>query len=576
MQFLQRLFRRQQAFSPPGSNVPSPSATEIVQPEWMCDWRSLIASNQHLWNEAKRKPKLRLLLGTVAGGHPVALAVESLLAAALTLRGADVHALLCDGALPACLQCSRVQYSDMREFLLHGPKKLCTGCLQQGESVYAALGLPIRKLSDFITAEDKQRAAARASSFAIDSFVPQATDHQSLVQHIRSASMRFLTVGDVQADDDGTEVSRRYAEAAFLTQAAAARLFAQYQYDCYFSNHPSFVPHGVLKDIARQSNVKTMFWNPATRAGCVHLQHEDTAWDAVTRESPAIWERMDWTASSERDLMDYLSSKWTGARDWIYGDLHKDSERDARAIASEFGIDFNRKTIALLTNVVWDAAVFYPEAAFEDHTQWLVETIRYFSRRPELNLVIRVHPAEVRGTLMSTQTVESELAKYFDALAPNVFLIPASSKANTYALAEQCDAALIFATTTGLELTSMGIPTITAGESFIRHKGISYDATSALEYFQLLDRLPFGSRMSPDLLSRARKFAYHFNFRRTIPIKFLQPQQGWPPLKVDVASLDQLLPGEDPGLDIVCDAFFNFSAEIIYPAEKISTCGPVN
>jgi hypothetical protein len=42
-----------------------------------------------------------VLLATAIGSYAHAVTLESALAAALTFRGADVHALLCDGAMTA-------------------------------------------------------------------------------------------------------------------------------------------------------------------------------------------------------------------------------------------------------------------------------------------------------------------------------------------------------------------------------------------------------------------------------------------------------------------------------------------
>jgi hypothetical protein len=113
----------------------------------------------------------------------------------------------------------------------------------------------------------------------------------------------------------------------------------------------------------------------------------------------------------------------------------------------------------------------------------------------------------------------------------------------------------------------MGIPTIVAGEAWIRNKGITIDASSRDEYFEMLDRLPLPERMSAELTRRARKYAYHFFFRRMIPLPFMKASKG-ATYELDLKSISQLLPGADPGLDVICDGILNGS-EFIYPAEKI-------
>ena len=66
-------------------------------------------------------------------------------------------------------------------------------------------------------------------------------------------------------------------------------------------------------------------------------------------------------------------------------------------------------------------------------------------------------------------------------------MIPPESQVSTYAAVAGVDAAIIYGTKTGVELTSVGIPTIVAGEAWIRNKGLTLDASSPEDYFQILD-----------------------------------------------------------------------------------------
>ena len=143
-----------------------------------------------------------------------------------------------------------------------------------------------------------------------------------------------------------------------------------------------------------------------------------------------------------------------------------------------------------------------------------LQTIRYFANRPDLQLIIRVHPAEVHVAQRSRQPMTDEIAKAFPVLPKNVFIIPPDSDISTYATMSKCDAVIIYGTTAGVEMTSMGIPVIVAGEAWVRNKGVSFDANSPEEYFSLLDRLPFRKRLDTAVVERARKYAYHFFFAR--------------------------------------------------------------
>jgi len=231
-------------------------------------------------------------------------------------------------------------------------------------------------------------------------------------------------------------------------------------------------------------------------------------------------------------------------------------------------LDFSRPSIGLLTNVMWDAQLHYPANAFKNMLDWVLKTIRYFAGRPEMQLVIRVHPAEISGFIPSRQPIIGEIKKVFPELPANIFIIPPESRISTYDLMEKCNAFIIYGTKTGVELAARGIPVIVAGEAWIRNKGITIDASSEEEYFRILSRLPLKERLSGETTLRAKKYAYHFFFRRMIPVEFVEPTGIENiPYRINIQSLKDLLPGRSKGLDTICDGIMR-GADFIYTAEE--------
>lgn len=127
-----------------------------------------------------------------------------------------------------------------------------------------------------------------------------------------------------------------------------------------------------------------------------------------------------------------------------------------------------------------------------------------------LRLLIRVHPAEIWGMNPSRQKVADEIKKVFPVLSKNVFIIPPQARISIYATMLQCNAVIIYGTKRGVELASMGIPVIVAGEAWVRNKGITMDAVSGTHYYTLLDTLTLEKPLDESTVIRARKYAYHF------------------------------------------------------------------
>jgi len=114
------------------------------------DWPAILASQPELWEQARRTATggQRVLMATSIGSYAHAITLESALAAALTFRGAEVHVLLCDAALPACAECEASLYPNLAKFVRRGPQPdLCKDCLWPAERVYQSLGLTVHRYS---------------------------------------------------------------------------------------------------------------------------------------------------------------------------------------------------------------------------------------------------------------------------------------------------------------------------------------------------------------------------------------------------------------------------------------------
>jgi len=518
------------------------------------NWRPLVAADPTLWPSARAAARggPRVLLATAIGSYAHAITLESAVAAALTFRGAEVHALLCDGAMTACAECDASLYPNIARFVDHGPSgDLCRDCTWPAARVYAQLGLTVHRYSQWLTADDRAEARRLAGSVAFEDIRTLTVDGLAIGEHAWAGALRFFAVGSLEGQPAGEAVLRRYLEAALLTAFASQRLLRAERFSTVVLTHGIYVPWGILGEVARREGVHVVTWNVAYRKRRFIFSHDDTYHHTLMTEPRDQWEQRELTPAQDRELTKYLSSRRDGLFDWIV--FHRPQRRDPEEIARQIGLDRSKPVIGLLTNVTWDAQLHYPANAFPDMLEWLVQTCEYFATRPDLQLLIRVHPAEISGFPPSRQPVLPELRTRLPQLAPNIVVVPPESDMSTYALMSLCNAAIIYGTKMGVELTSVGLPVIVAGEAWIRSKGLTRDASTPAEYFRLLAELPFRSRVDGDQLARARRYAYHFFFNRMIPLPFLDPKAGFPIYQLRLERLEELLPGASSGLDTICD-----------------------
>lgn len=532
------------------------------------DWNKILSTDRKYWNAALQAAKNgpHVLLATSNGGFLIAAALDGLLATALTLRGANVHFLLCDELLPACQECDVSWYPNQKQFVRYGPSKnFCKSCFKPANSMYRAFGFPVHRYSEFVSLEDLQTAETISSTLPFADIGKYSMDGIAVGEHALAGALRFYTRATLDGEPYAEPVLRRYLKAALLTTYAMRRLLKTIDFKCAVFHHGIYVPQGVIGEVTRREKVRVVNWVPAYRKRCFIFSHGDTYHHTLMSEPVSKWENIGWTSEMEAELMDYLKSRWRGTKDWI--GFHEKPVEDLNLIAHELGVDFSKPCIGMLTNVMWDAQLLYPANAFPNMLEWVLQTIAYFSKRPELQLLIRVHPAEIRGELPSRQRIADEISKAFPTLPNNVIIIPPESRVSTYAVMSQCNAVIIYATKTGVELTNMGIPVIVAGEAWVRNKGITMDASSVEHHFKLLDQLPFKQPLDKTTVQKARKYGYHFFFRRMIPLEFMEPTSGWPPFKIQLSGLQDLLPGRSRGLDIICKGILK-GTDFIYPAEQ--------
>lgn len=533
------------------------------------NWETLIGASPDLWKSAREKAVNgpSVLVATTVASITHATVLESTLAAALTLRGARVSMLLCQSALPACMRVESQDLPDPNVILNEGIEKiLCSGCNLTGKLAYGPLDLPIHRLSAQIKPEVRADIARRVAGMSMKDLRDYTEGGLAVGDHAHAGTLRYFARGDLSAEPLGEAMQRKYLEASLLTVAGMQHLTSQHRFDAACFHHGIYVPQGLIGEVCREKGIRVANWNPAYRRNTFIFSHEDSYHHTMIKEPRQDWDGFDFTDDHERDICSYLMSRYSGSRDWIW--FHEKPESNIAAFAAQHGLDLSKPIIGMLSNVMWDAQLHFKGTAFRSMLEWVLDTIKHFIERPDLQLLLRVHPAEIRGTAPSRQPLMAEIRKAFPTLPKNIVIIPPENPISTYAILPLCNAVIIFGTKTGMEINSIGIPVIVAGEAWVRNKGLSLDADSVESYHEILAKLPLPVDRNPDITRRSRKFAYHFFFRRMIPLPLMESVKSYPFFRLNVNSLEDLLPGRWPGLDIICDGIMHGSP-FIYPAETL-------
>jgi capsule polysaccharide export protein KpsC/LpsZ len=164
------------------------------------------------------------------------------------------------------------------------------------------------------------------------------------------------------------------------------------------------------------------------------------------------------------------------------------------------------------TNVLGDTATLGRTRSLfcNSMADWVLRVVRFFMENPQVQLVIRLHPAESK---IAGPSVADTIRQTFPDISENIRLVGSQEKINTYDLMEIADLALVYTSSTGLEMATRGIPVLLSGSAHYRNKGFTIDAESWDQYFQKLGWALTdlaAQRLKPEQIELARNYAYFY------------------------------------------------------------------
>ncbi len=213
------------------------------------------------------------------------------------------------------------------------------------------------------------------------------------------------------------------------------------------------------------------------------------------------------------------------------------SSQGADTTRKALGLD-SRPVSMLAANVLGDSLTLGRDIFASSMTEWITKTVQYFAKRPDVQLVIRVHPGE--NLVPQARSMGQVVREALPEIPGHIHVIGALDKINTYDLIEIADLGLAYTTTVGLETAMNGAPVISCGQTHYRGRGFTIDPNSWDEYFAALERvladLPI-HRLSESQTAFAWNYAYRFFFEYPRPfpwrlMKFWDDLEEWPLEKV--------------------------------------------
>lgn len=499
---------------------------------------------QRSLENVKNNPKAKkILIATSMADYAHAASLDRLCAIALTEMGHKVAFLLCDAELKAC-QIIKFQEFPTKELLRHKNTPRCEKCSPKINSKFRSLGLPIftfGKLNSHLQSE-----LNRIKNLEISELNTLEINGVPIGEHSRAGAIRYFASSNLSEEINSKEILYRFIESALIVMQGIEKAINIFQPDSIVAHHGIYVPQGIVTEVARKKNIFLLTWTPSYRRGTFIFSPDESYHHTLVSEPVTQWSNYKLSSKDKKKLNNYMKSREMGTEDWI-------KFSDSRIEDFESKINKHPYILAL-TSVTWDAELHYVSRAFPNMKNWLETTLDIFKNHPDHKLLIRIHPAELTSPNKSRERIEEFLNSIGVNELPNVQVIPPDSKLSTYSLIRNAEAVLIYNTKTGIEAAYMGKPVVTAGEAWIKGKGISSDAYSVQDYIEILDNI-LNDGVKPYInFELAEKYAFHFFFKRMIRLKLFSHETTKDLLPKRALRWEELLSSADPNFREILDS----------------------
>jgi hypothetical protein len=528
-------------------------------------WKNILANSSDCGIQVgHNKENTNILFVTGYGLSPSMLALESTLMMSLKVRDCRVGLLYCDTCLPACEFNSTGNNNPdagcfRRGVFQESILATCRKCTRNIESIYGNLPLEMNTYEPFVNKEDYELAQKLVMQIPFNKFREFVYNGVGVGEEAFASVLRATQMGTIDDTPEHRWYVQRYLISCILMAIIAERAFSKLKPDRIVMIHGVYLTHGIATRVANKMGIPVIIYGAPYRKGTIWLSHGDSYHRTLVTEPNVLWENHELTVDEEKKTWDYLRSKQGGGRDYV--SYHPNAIEDVDILYKTLNMDKTRQIISLYTNVIWDAQIYYNFNVFNDIFDWIFTSIDELGKNENIWLVIRIHPAEVKGGFATRQPFLNEINKRYSTLPSNVRVIPPESDLSSYTLAENSRATLIYGTKMGLEIAVRGIPVVVSGETFNRGKGFTIDIESKSQYLELLRNIHKIEPINADITKRALKYAYYLYFQKMIDFPFFEVEDAHKSvgIKLVFSNLADLKQGTNANLDTICKGIIKLS-----------------
>ena len=510
------------------------------------------------------EPSKGTLLFWVPGGMPLLLHVEASIAAAMKLRGYNVHAIICNSPYRGCAIRTVQEGVPISKW-----RDVCPACIRKTTAVLDTMGIPYSYNGDFLTDAERSELWEKTADVTWDTLDTLAWDGLNVGKNVRSSITRYLQGAALTGHE---AIIHEYAYSGLVAACAASRALDKFNPWRVFMSHGTYIDWGPALHTAFDRGIPVTGWKASYLSWHFYLRHvEDPARIDFKKLSQQCWREIKSKSLTDEEnarLDKFLVDRYHNKISFDMKQL-KTYRKDVSDLKAKYA-PTGKPIWAVLAHINWDSVSDYAPMAYPSFDDWMVDTIRHAIEVTDVQWLIKIHPIEAWDNPASG--VQRLIEREFPSLPDHVRVIPAEEDISPANMFELIDGGVTVYGTAGLELALMGKPVILGGEAHYGGLGFTHEGVTPIRYREYLRKAAQLGPLTEEQREDVRKYAYSHFVQRQVPLEIVHdPSTEWWGLQHEKREL--LLPGEDPFIQFICDRLvdghdFNMPESLVTLTER--------
>jgi len=416
--------------------------------------------------------------------------------------------------------------------------------------------MPYQWLGTWLMPEDRNTISAWLAAMSPEHYPTAQLNEWHLGAWVQSSVRTHLRCNTLDMHDE--RIASTYGSYLYSGGLAALgldRLFDLEKPDLQLLFNGRMAPTRIALELAKQKNIRTIVEERSAVSGRMVLFEDVTCLDiSYVNDMWQTWKDLPLTEGELSEISSVLEERRAGGKGEV--SVFSAGLQNHQDVCQTLDLDPKKRLWVLFTSsedeIVDKGDI---ESVFPSQQDWILQTLAYVSKFPDLQMVIRAHPNVSGDKALGSNEEDAEFYRELAKKVPsNVRVVQPGHDISSYTLADLCDLTLVWYSTIGIETAALGKRVVRGGGYMLEGCDFIHAPESPETYSGLLDSLrqPASKDDLTAIAIAAWRFAYVWFLRRTILFPLVD-QPEWYLGVPTWASPSELKQGVNVNLDHICD-----------------------